>query len=403
MADIRRYDDLGLDSTLRFADECAENGEFDVAIDVLRETEKKNPSNLFVKDRLARCYLTVGAYIESIGVLGDIVRRASYPGENALMRLQILLEMTGSEAEDLYEIYGLQRPSPGYEDDEDDEEEEGSEGPENALSAYRTRDIMKDAIDRGDYDKAVKTALEFASDSLGNAPVRDEISELALRAAYLAGDRELAMAFAVSVYKRTGSFTAADILLRISSDFGNDSLFNAYFETFFNDFTADKGDLRNAVELVKCAYSLGRYDSARAAAEACYASSKYIYDLNVILAALYAVSGDHTAAEHILDHSAKVLPRCPFFVYFKEVFSETRHLPERRDRYIATRLVADDIWGRFTSDPSGDDRNTENMAHPLRLRLRREAVLRSLKNPYLSRPAVKINKTLLGALIAPLT
>lgn len=392
-----------------------ERRQFDDAVDVLIDAEKQNPDNLFVKEALSRCYLNVGAYAEALGLIGDVLRHSSQPDEKAVLKLAVLLETDDEETGDLFEIFGLQRPdfefgadyfkdSPGVDDNHSDYSDNEFKAAENRIKGSRTRDYMQEAIGKNDYEAAVRAALEFPADAVKDCdpPLRNEIAELALRAAFLAGDKELAMAFAVSAYKRSRSFAAADVLLRISLDFGNESLFKTYFDTFFNDFIGSASDLRWAVELIKSAYSLGRYDEAFSAAETVYSMSRYYYDLNIIYAVLNAVRGDFTEAEQVLSVSERVLPRCGFFGYFREVISEARLLQDRRDRYIATRLVADDAWEKFARPNWEEDRNISSLHGALRLRLRRERIIKDLKRPYNSRSALKTNKTLIGSVIAPL-
>lgn len=405
MAEIVRFDKLDLESTLAFAAYSADKKEFDVAIGVLSDAEKQYPDNLFVKDALSACYMSVGAYAECVGILGEAIRRSSVTSEKALLKLSVFLDLSESETVDLFGIFGLEAPEFGFRDDEDESDELKIKASEMRRKGRETLDAMNEAVARQNYDKAVKAALEYpiSGGSDSDPELRDEIVELALKAAFLSGDKELAMAFAVSAYKRTHSFAAADILLRISLDFGNEMLFKTYFDTFFNDYFNAFSEIRSAVELIKSAYSLGRYDEAFAAAEKVYASNKFLYDLNIVWAALNALKGDFKVCDRILSYSEKALPRCTFFGYFKEVFAESAQLGERRDRYIATRLVADDAWNRFATPNYEDDRNTDSLADALRLRLRRDMIFKDLKRPYNSRPAVKTNKTLIGAIIAPLT
>lgn len=405
MADIVRYDNLNLESTLAFAVLSADKKEFDVAIGVLLDAERQYPDNLFVKDALSLCYTGVGAYPECVGILGEMLKRSSVSGEKTLLKLSVFLDLSESETVDLFEIFGFEAPEFGFRDDDDEDDKLKQKASEMRRKGRETRDTMLDAIAKQNYDKAVKSALEYpiSGSPDTDTELRDEIVELALKAAFLSGDKELAMAFAVSAYKRTHSFAAADILLRISLDFGNEMLFRTYFDTFFNDYYKASSDLRSTVELIKSAYSLGRYDEAFAAAKTVYASNKFLYDLNIVWAALNALKGDFKCCERIVSYSEKALPKCPFFGYFKEVFAESSHLGDRRDRYIATRLVADDAWNKFATPNHEDDRNIDSLADALRLRLRRDMIYKDLKRPYYSRAAVKANKTLIGAIIAPLT
>lgn len=334
------------------AAEFNEKGETAKALDVMTLANRDYPGNPECMAELALLLAEFELYDEAVAIYGELLLSGQMPDEQCALEAFGIVMPEKDEREAFYKLVSAIFPSIDADyflHPETDNDPEGED--------YRGEgliDEMQRALSKGDY-AAVKRYYRSVGRDSSIAP---RALGIRMKASYLEGNSDEAFAAAVRLYSEFYYSEAADIILRVLSDLGNEMLFNLYLYQFKERAKAEAAPgyfpdrLSRALE--RCLYSLGRYRDGVALFKELFKAGVR-YELSFLAYSFSAafVAEDDEIVDVIYSFVKRTVPHCTFFGYLKSVFDEFKLHRESvtRDKYLALRLVADNALFKFTRFP----------------------------------------------------
>ena len=339
-------------ASLDLASELIENGDIPKALDELTLANSEHPNNPECMAELALLLADVGLYDESISIYGELIREGTLPDEQSALEAFGIVMPEKEEQKAFYNL--IARIFPDIDPDYFTSSDNAENSSEDEFVGEGLIDEMQRSLSKGDYAavkryfRSMRKDNRFATEAMG----------IAMKAAYLDGDKEEAFKMANSLFAEYSYTDAADIILRILFDSGNSSMFRLYLMMFKEKIVTEIGENnyseRLAATLMKSLYALKQYGTAVELFKDLFKIG-IKYDLAFLTYAYCAAfaAGNDEIVDVIASFCQRTVPHCAFLRYLKSVFSEYTERVDGsgRDKYLAVRLIADNALYRFTGFP----------------------------------------------------